>query len=509
MYATIVLSLCLLAGVYADVSDIAEEEGVLVLSESNFAEAIAAYKHILVEFYAPWCGHCKALKPEYESAAKALKAAGSELRLAKVDATVETQLAEKHEVRGYPTLKFFVEGKPQDYKGGRKADEIIAWLKKKTGPAATRLITPADVEKFRAENDVVVIGVFSALDSDKATAFERAAADLDLPFGIGLASDLADAVDVKSATDAVVLYKTADNERLQFGVSDAGEAEEVSWTGEEIAKWASANQLPIVVEFSAETAPKIFGGEIKRHLLLFDSKRRVEFDALFEAFRTAARNLRTRMLFILIDTDVEDNGRILDFFGVKSADLPEIRAIQLGDEMTKYRLAAETFDAASIQTFAEDVIEHRAKPHLLSQDLPEDWDKNPVKVLVASNFDQVVRDKSKHAFVEFYAPWCGHCKALAPIWDQLGELYKDREDLVIGKMDATLNEVEGIRVTGFPTLKWFPKDSDEIVEYSGDRSLEALKKFIESDGKQVAKDSASEEEDEDEDDHAGHDHEEL
>jgi protein disulfide-isomerase A1 len=131
-------------------------------------------------------------------------------------------------------------------------------------------------------------------------------------------------------------------------------------------------------------------------------------------------------------------------------------------------------------------------------------------VLVASNFDQVARDKSKHAFVEFYAPWCGHCKALAPIWDQLADQFKNREDLVIAKMDATLNEVEGIRVTGFPTLKWFPKDSDEVIDYSGDRSLEALKKFIESDGKQAAQGEAEEEEEEDEDGHDhDHDHEEL
>lgn len=84
------------------------------------------------------------------------------------------------------------------------------------------------------------------------------------------------------------------------------------------------------------------------------------------------------------------------------------------------------------------------------------------------------------------APWCGHCKQLAPIWDELAEKFKDRDDLVIAKMDSTANEVEQVKVQSFPTLKFFPKGSQQVVDYNGERTLEALAKFVESGGKDGA-----------------------
>uniref|UniRef100_A0A7S0SQQ7 protein disulfide-isomerase n=1 Tax=Chromulina nebulosa TaxID=96789 RepID=A0A7S0SQQ7_9STRA len=104
---------------------------VITLTETNFnALVLESNDHWLVEFYAPWCGHCKNLAPEWETAAKQLK--GS-VKLGAVDATVHSNLASQYGVKGYPTIKLFSAGKKtgaKDYNGPREAAGIVEYALK-------------------------------------------------------------------------------------------------------------------------------------------------------------------------------------------------------------------------------------------------------------------------------------------------------------------------------------------------------------------------------------------
>ncbi|XP_054987010.1 protein disulfide-isomerase [Sorex araneus] len=478
--ALLCLALALLARAGADAPE--EEDHVLVLRKGNFEEALAAHKYLLVEFYAPWCGHCKALAPEYAKAAGKLKAEGSEIRLAKVDATEESDLAQQYGVRGYPTIKFFKNGdtaSPREYTAGREADDIVNWLKKRTGPAATMLADVAAAEALVESSEVTVIGFFKDAESDFAKQFLLAAEAVDdVPFGITSSSDVFSKYQLDK--DGVVLFKKFDEGRNNFD----GEI-----TKEKLLDFIKHNQLPLVIEFTEQTAPKIFGGEIKTHILLFLPKSVSDYEGKLSQFKKAAGGFKGQILFIFIDSESADNQRILEFFGLKKEECPAVRLITLEEEMTKYKPESSELTAETITDFCHRFLEGKIKPHLMSQELPEDWDRQPVKVLVGRNFEEVAFDEKKNVFVEFYAPWCGHCKQLAPIWDKLGEAYKDHENIVIAKMDSTANEVEAVKVHSFPTLKFFPAGPGRtVIDYNGERTLEGFKKFLESGGQDGAGD---------------------
>ncbi|ORY71872.1 thioredoxin-like protein [Pseudomassariella vexata] len=106
--------------------------------------------------------------------------------------------------------------------------------------------------------------------------------------------------------------------------------------------------------------------------------------------------------------------------------------------------------------------------------------KSAVLDLVPDNFDQVVLKSGKASLVEFFAPWCGHCKNLAPIYEELAHAFEFSKDVQIAKVDADAEKSLGRRfdIGGFPTLKWFDGKSDKPTEYNGGRDLESLTKFI-------------------------------
>lgn len=118
-------------------------------------------KPVFVEFFAPWCGHCKSLAPEYEKVGDAFASLKDKVVIAKVDADAHRSLGERFEVRGFPTLKFFPKGKahePEKYEGGRTESDIVSFIESHTGLKSKRVVVASSVVVLTSANfDKVVL----------------------------------------------------------------------------------------------------------------------------------------------------------------------------------------------------------------------------------------------------------------------------------------------------------------------------------------------------------------
>uniref|UniRef100_A0A673KI75 Protein disulfide-isomerase n=1 Tax=Sinocyclocheilus rhinocerous TaxID=307959 RepID=A0A673KI75_9TELE len=475
--------------------EITEEKDVLVLHSVNFDRALSENKYLLVEFYTPWCGHCRSLEPIYAEVAGLLKNGSSEVRLAKVEATEERDLAAEFNVDSFPTLKFFKDGNRQnvtDFSGKRTVTGITRWLERHTGPSATVLNDVKSAEALLDANDVVVVGFFQDLEGDKAkTFYDVTLIAVDVNFGITSNPELFKKYDVKS--DSLVLFKKFDEKRADMPLTEESKLDKV-----EVISFIHTNSMKLVIPFNEENAEQIFSSKVRNHMLVFINTTVESQNALLEDFRDVASEFKEKVLFITLDVTSDKVDHVLKYFSVSANDAPIIRLINT-EKVVTYAMEGSTINKDTLRTFCQGVLDGTVKPFLKTQEIPEDWNKNPVKVLVGKNFNKVAFHETKNVFVEFYAPWCGHCQQLAPIWDELGEKYKDHENIVIAKMDATENDVENVTIQGFPSIKFFPAGAEKkIVDYNGNRDLETFSKFLDNGG--VLPEEESKEDDEDEGD---------
>jgi len=448
-----------------------EETSVLVLTKENFEDVIKDQEYVLVEFYAPWCGHCQALAPEYEKAAKALKDKKSSIKLGKVDVTVEKELGEQYKIQGFPTLKFFKSGEePIEYTGGRDANGILSWLDRKTGPPCVEISEQKDLDKLIEDDGVVIGGFFDDVTSTNAKLFEKMAAE-DESRKYAFITGKPVWKENKAKDTTIIVFKNFDEKMATY----EGEYDEKS-----MKKFILETSRPDIFAFSSENSERIFGSGIQHYLLILSSKNDDKHSDRIKQATPVAQELKSEVIFIHLDTSSDEFNDIVDYLGInKESDLPTFVAFSM-ESARKYHPKNKEITTGNLRKFAKDYLAGKLKPSLKSAELPEDWDSQPVKILVSSNFKEVALDHQKDVFVEFYAPWCGHCKNLEPIWDKLGEHFKERSDLVIAKMDATGNEVEEVEVEGFPTLKMFKKKTNEVVDYTGGRDFDSLVKFIET-----------------------------
>ncbi|GAB6019292.1 hypothetical protein CHUAL_000887 [Chamberlinius hualienensis] len=329
---------------------------VVHLTDSSFEELIAKESSVLVMLYAPWCGHCKAMKPDYVEAAAKLKTDKIPGVLAAVDATKETQIASKLGVKGYPTVKYFKDGQFAFDVSFRTADKIIEFMKDPKEPPP-----PPPPEKPWHETE-------SSVHHLDETTFKSL---------------------LKKKKHALVMF---------------------------YAPWC---------------------GHCKRAK---------------PEFEDAAGQLQDDLQVAFAAVDCTTHTALCNAYNVRG--FPSIKYFNYLKNETEY---SGDRTSESFVNFMKDPAHPSAVPKEPSP--AEFWSSLPggdaLTHLTSDNFQDFVKDK--HVLVMFYAPWCGHCKAMKPAYAEAASiLKKENIDAALATVDATLNAklLDTFTVKGYPTLKY-------------------------------------------------------
>lgn len=332
-------------------------DDVVVLTSSNFKNQVLQGNSNLpwlVEFYAPWCGHCKSLQPEYKKLAKKLK---NIVNIGAVDADNASNrgLAGKYQIKGFPTLKvFYPDGKVVDYQGGRTASAMASFM--------TALLS-SKVELIRTKNEAVFL------------------------------------------------------EGEQYKV------------------------------------------------LLFTTKEKTT-----TLFKSLSQRFAGRLKFGEVSS--ADNDLVVKY---EVSEFPSLFVLKESSEPIKYAGAMKPGD---IIKFLEQYASPAPKQSKSSPKEKKHDGRNWSVQLTDSNFDDLVMNSKSAWMVEFFAPWCGHCKALAPKWTKAAASLKNV--VRFGTVDCTVETklAQRFGIKGYPSIKFFRAGhKHDAIDYQGAREAKAISSF--------------------------------
>ena len=201
-----------------------------------------------------------------------------------------------------------------------------------------------------------------------------------------------------------------------------------------------------------------------------------------EIARRIANSFPAEQDLHFLETSTEAYPNLASQWGASGSKLPTLIFATWKDDQPTFHAFNEEkdFNDESAVEFINGCLLGTCDAFRRSQPLPEENSEEHVQTLVYKNFDKIVKDETKDVLVEFYAPWCGHCKALAPLYEEVAAAFSKVDSVVIAKIDATENYVDPTyNIRGFPTLLFFPADNkDAPIRYEGDRDFPSISQFV-------------------------------
>lgn len=462
-----VTTLALFASVLASA---AKSDGdVVLLTTNNVNDVLKTNDLVFVKFYAPWCGHCQAMAEDFKSAAKLLK---GKAVLAEVDATKEEKLAQSYKVEGFPTLKLFSGGEEvADYQGNRDKESMVKFVERALLPAYETIETKKRYDEFVAANKANRIVVAVAPEGDAAAAFKKAA------YGI---RDVIENIAFVSVNDPkLVSAAGAAKGDVLYSEIPEGERAYVKYDSEKyptVEKFIKTVGLAVFQEFTQENADMYVELGIPVIVGFYKDNKQPGVEIMNKIAQKNANNGKVAFAWV----DSVKLASFVEYVGLKDKD-PAICAYSF--ETDQRYLLPEGFKMTeeSYEKWVNDMIAGKVEPTRKSEPIPEE-NEGPLYTVVGDSWETIVEDPKTDVLIAQVASWCGHCKALKPIYNKVAEKLAEAgvKTVKLALMDATENDAPGdYKAKGFPTIHFFPAGEGKAgMEFDGDRSSKAIIEWL-------------------------------
>lgn len=414
---------CLLVLLFFACSAHTDFQNELILTKENFHSETSQGSHFVM-FYAPWCGHCKRIHPIWNELAEKYNDEQERdfVTIGKVDCTLDTDLCSEQDISGYPTLKLFNNGDLVNglrYRGKR---EIPAF------------------DKFLADNVKGTEEENAAAAEEEEEEQQQATEDDDAAPPAAVPADAA-AVDIEDGL-AKLTVETFDAHvgqgvhLVKFFAPWCGHCQRMAPAWDQLAK-------------ALEDDDHVSIGRV---------------DCTLDRDLCSSHEVRgypTLLLFVngMKEEKYQGGREFQELFAYAS---------KQGEKHAHAKLNTK-------EIVPQEPVQVPAEPEL---DIQVQEPKQSVLVLGEDNFDSAVADAL--VFVKFYAPWCGHCRNMAPTWEELANKYSSQSGVKIAKVDCTEERELCSRhsVNGYPTLLLF-NAGVKTAEFEESRSLDSLAAFVE------------------------------
>ncbi|EGR33508.1 hypothetical protein IMG5_051050 [Ichthyophthirius multifiliis] len=298
-----------------------DKNGIYILNPQNFNDFVTQNEHVFIDFYAPWCDHCKQLDPEFIKISQNYQ--NQNVKFAKSDMSIHMSLSKKYKVDGYPDLRLFSFGNLEHnikyIQDQKKEEDLRNWLNQKIEKSSEKINHIEQLEELKQKNQALI--VYFGLNEQETNfqTFKLVAMSYEeTKFAYVLDQQIR--AQEQAEDLSIVLYKNFDNKRDEY----TGELKII-----QIIKFIDSHSIPHIIPFDKRAVSMIFVNQNPALFFVCNNNQK-SINALKEFEKSALQNKGGNVIFSVSKQDdgFENNfNKLIDILDVNEKDLPVIKLV--------------------------------------------------------------------------------------------------------------------------------------------------------------------------------------